>query len=55
MRTSLNHVLDRCVWHSTHHTRQIADVLEKRWGLEPDGRLTADDLAGLPLPARVWE
>ena len=55
MRSSLNKVLDRCVWHSTHHTRQIADVLEKRWGIAPDGRLTAEDLAGLPLPARVWE
>ena len=55
MRTSLHKLLDRCVWHSTHHTRQIADVLEKRWSIAPDGRLTAEDLAGLPLPKRIWE
>jgi hypothetical protein len=23
-------------------------------GIEPDGRLTAGDLAGLPLPDNVW-
>jgi hypothetical protein len=29
-------------------------VLE-RLGLEPDVRLTSEDLAGLPLPERIWE
>jgi hypothetical protein len=29
-------------------------VLE-RFGIEPDDRLTAEDLAGLPLPERIWE
>jgi hypothetical protein len=29
-------------------------VLE-RFDIEPDGRLTADDLAGLPLPQGIWE
>jgi hypothetical protein len=29
-------------------------VLE-RFGIEPDDRLTADDLAGLPLPERIWD
>ena len=37
------------VWHSTQHTRQVAAVLE-RLGIEPDGKLTQDELAGLPLP-----
>jgi hypothetical protein len=55
IRSSLNKLLERCVWHSAHHTRQIADLLEKRWGIAPDGRMTAEDLAGLPLPTRVWE
>ena len=55
LRCSLHQVLERCVWHSTQHTRQIADVLEQRWGIAPDGRLTEADLAGLPLPKRVWE
>jgi len=29
-------------------------VLE-RMGIQPDGPLTAADLAGLPLPERLWE
>ena len=29
-------------------------VLE-RYGIEPNQRLTTDDLAGLPLPERLWE
>ena len=53
--SSLNILLDRCVWHSTQHTRQIADLLEQRWGIEPDGRLTGENLAGLPLPKRIWD
>ena len=44
-------LLERSTWHSAHHTRQIADVL-KRQGIEPDGVL---DVAGLPLPERVWD
>jgi hypothetical protein len=26
-----------------------------RFGIEPDGRLTPEDLAGLPLPERLFE
>jgi hypothetical protein len=29
-------------------------VLE-RMGIQPDGPLTTADLAGLPLPERLWE
>jgi hypothetical protein len=29
-------------------------VLE-RMGIEPDGRLQPGELAGLPLPERLWE
>ena len=54
MRYSVHKQLERCAWHSTHHTRQIADVLERK-GVEPDGRLSKEDLAGLPLPTRIWE
>ena len=46
--------LERQTWHSAQHVRQLAAVLE-RFGVEPDGRLTAEDLAGLPLPAGLWE
>ncbi|MBI1988323.1 MAG: DinB family protein [Betaproteobacteria bacterium] len=45
---------ERSTWHSAQHARQLAAVLE-RFGIEPDGRLTAEDLAGLPLPERLWE
>ena len=50
----LHHLLERSTWHSAQHARQIIAVLE-RLGIEPDGRLTAQDYAGLPLPAGLWE
>mgnify|MGYP001607811135 FL=1 len=45
---------ERSTWHSAQHARQLTAVLE-RFGIEPDGRLTAADLAGLPLQERLWE
>ncbi len=45
---------ERSTWHSAQHARQLIAVLE-RFGIEPDGRLSAEDLAGLPLPERLWE
>jgi len=45
---------ERSTWHSAQHARQLAAVLE-RFGIEPNGRLTSEDLAGLPLPERLWE
>lgn len=47
-------VFERSTWHSAQHARQLIHVLE-RFGIEPDGRLTAEDLAGLPLPERLFE
>lgn len=47
-------VLERVTWHSAQHCRQLAAVLE-RIGVTPDRPLTAADLAGLPLPERLWE
>ncbi len=49
---TLHEVLERAVWHPAQHTRQVALFLE-RLGIEPDGPLTPEDLAGLPLPERV--
>ena len=51
---TLHMLYERCTWHSAQHTRQLMAVNE-RLGLEPDGRLTAGDLAGLTLPERLWE
>src|SRR5438477_308254 len=50
----LHHVMERCTWHSAQHARQIMALLE-RFGIAPDGPLTAADYAGLPMPAALWE
>lgn len=50
----MHQLLERSTWHSAQHTRQLIAVLE-RFAIEPNGRLTADDLAGLPLPEGLWE
>jgi hypothetical protein len=47
-------LFERSTWHSAQHTRQLAAVLE-RLNIKPDRPLTAQDLAGLPLPERLWE
>ena len=47
-------VFERSTWHSAQHARQLIHVLE-RFGIEPEGRLTPEDLAGLPLPERLFE
>jgi len=47
-------VFERSVWHSAQHCRQLAVVLE-RYGVQPDGPLTAEQRAGLPLPEGLWE
>jgi glutaredoxin/uncharacterized damage-inducible protein DinB len=50
----LHHVMERCTWHSAQHARQIMSVLEG-FGIAPDGPLSAEDYAGLPMPAGLWE
>ena len=47
-------LLERSTWHSAQHTRQLIAVLE-RFDIEPNRRLMAEDLAGLPLPEGLWE
>lgn len=47
-------LLERSTWHAAQHARQLAALLG-RFGIEADGPLTAEDLAGLPLPERLWE
>jgi len=51
---SLHELLERSTWHSAQHARQIIAVLE-RLGVEPRGKLTAADYAGLPMPQGLWE
>jgi hypothetical protein len=50
----VHQLFERSTWHSAQHTRQLIAVLE-RFAIEPNGRLRADDLAGLPLPEGLWE
>jgi len=50
----MHQLFERSTWHSAQHTRQVMAVLE-RFGIEPQERVTAEDLAGLPLPAGLWE
>jgi hypothetical protein len=50
----LHQLLERSTWHSAQHARQLAAVLE-RYGVQPDRPLTPEQLAGLPLPERLWE
>ena len=50
----MHQLFERSTWHSAQHTRQLIAVLE-RFGIEPDRRLSAEELAGLPLPEGLWE
>jgi glutaredoxin len=50
----MHDVLERTTWHAAQHTRQVMLMLET-YGTQPDGPLTAQDLAGLPVPDEVWD
>jgi uncharacterized damage-inducible protein DinB len=52
--TSRHEMLERTVWHSTQHTRQIASLLEQG-GIVPDRRLGPADIRGLPLTDKIWD
>jgi len=53
-RHRVHDVLERSVWHPAQHTRQLMLILDSLQ-IEPDGRLTPADLAGLPLPEKAWD
>ena len=53
-KTTRHEMMERTVWHSTQHVRQVASLLEQA-GVTPDRPLTADDIAGLPLTEKVWD
>ena len=50
----MHQLFERSTWHSAQHARQMIAVLE-RLGIEPENRLSVEDLAGLPLPEGIWE
>lgn len=49
---TMHEVLEREVWHTTQHARQMEYALE-RCGISPVHHLGDEHLAGLPLPERV--
>lgn len=50
---SLREFLERQTWHSAQHIRQLTWRLEQM-GIKPDRPLSAEQLAGLPIPESVW-
>ena len=52
--TSRHEMLERTVWHSTQHVRQVHSLLEQA-GVIPDQPLTREDIQGLPLTEKVWD
>ena len=53
-RQPLHAVLERTTWHVAQHARQLQRLLELR-GVEPRPPVAPALLAGLPLPADVWD
>jgi hypothetical protein len=51
---TLHDFLERTVWHSAQHTRQLREVTAKL-GLSTEGALTEADLADLPLPENIYD
>lgn len=52
--TSRHEMLERTVWHSTQHVRQVTSLLEQA-GITPDRPLSRADWQGLPLTEKVWD
>ena len=52
--TTRHEMLERTVWHTAQHVRQVASLLE-RAGVAPDRPPAAGDLRGLPLTDKVWD
>ncbi|MEM9357796.1 MAG: DinB family protein [Pseudomonadota bacterium] len=52
--TTRHEMLERTVWHSTQHVRQVASLLEQS-GITPAQSITPAHIAGLPLTDKVWD
>ena len=52
--TTRHEMLERTVWHSTQHVRQVASLLEQA-GVSPSQTVTPAHIAGLPLTDKVWD
>ena len=52
--TTRHEVLERTVWHSAQHVRQVASLLDQA-GVTPDRPLSQNDVRGLPLTETIWD
>lgn len=53
-QTTRHEMLERTVWHSAQHVRQLAALLEQA-GISPDDPLGAADIDALPLTDKIWD
>ena len=51
---TMHEFLERTVWHSGQHARQLQMVVELL-GISPDGPIHSDDIVGLPMPMNVFD
>lgn len=52
--TTRHEMLERTVWHSTQHVRQVGSLLQQA-GIEPATAVTSDEIEGLPLTDKIWD
>lgn len=53
-RPTAHYLLERSVWHSVQHLRQLSELVEGQ-GVTLNRTVDEQLTAGLPLPAAVWE
>lgn len=53
-KQSVHEFLERTTWHAGQHARQLQAVVESL-GLVPDTLITDETLAGLPMPANIYD
>ncbi|HPF28274.1 MAG TPA: hypothetical protein PK159_16940, partial [Steroidobacteraceae bacterium] len=51
----LHTVLERTTWHVAQHCRQLEQLVQSSIDPPPESRLGEAMLAGLPLPASIWD
>lgn len=52
--TTRHEILERTVWHSAQHARQVGSLLEQA-GVTAENPMTAADIKGLPLTDTIWD
>ena len=52
--TTRHEMLERTVWHSTQHIRQVGSLLEQA-GVRAEKLIAAEDIKGLPLTDEIWD